>query len=192
MDRLVHLLFESPLQLLVALVLVEAVVATVWWFRPGRRTSALVIAGLLVGAILLIIQHLVVTDRERIERLLDELALAVDCEDLPTLTAAIDEQYHADGLDKPHLLEQIQTAFAQADIDDVRLLDVRVHVDRDTAEVHLRVHCRVRAPDWPYDYHLSAWDLRLARRAGGWRVLAAHHSSDVGLTARDLLDMATR
>jgi hypothetical protein len=191
MDWIVHLLFESPLQLLAALVMLEAVLATIWWFRPGRNTFGAIVGGLLLGAVLLVVQRLVVTDREKIQELLGVLALAVDCKDLRTIEPAIDDTYAADGMNRAQLLERIKDVFAHSEIDDVRLVDVKVTVEDDRSAVRLRVHCRVRAPDWPYDYSLSAWDVQLVRRGEAWRVAAAHHRSDTGLSAKDLIDVVT-
>lgn len=192
MDLIVRIFFESPMLLFTVLLLVEVAFAICWWLRPTRVSAGLAVGGLFVGAVLLIVQHLVVTDREQIRELIENLALAVDCEDIRPIEAAIDSEYNADGMDKAQLLRRMREAFEHADIDDVKLVDTRIQAEGDHAVVNLRAHARVRSPDWPYDYHLSAWDIELVRRGSAWRVMAARHKTDTSLTAKDLLDAVTR
>ncbi len=189
MDRLSILLFESPLQLLAVLILIEATLVTVWWFRSTPRNAWLIVGGLFVSAILLIVQQVVVTDREQIRQLLEDLALAVDCENIEPIAAATDEEFLGDDMNKAKLLERVRTAFERAEIDDVRIMETRITLQGDSAEVYLRAHCRVRAPDWPYEYYISAWDLQMIRRGHDWRMISVHHRSEANLKAGDLVDL---
>lgn len=192
MDTIRHVVLESPLQLLALAVLIEAVLATCWWFRPGRITSWAVVVGLLLAAVLLIVQHLVVTDRERIDQILEDLALAVDCEDIETLAAALDDGYRADDMDKDRFLERVADAFERADIDEVKIVDKQISVEGDGAVVHLRAHGRIRSPDWPYEYNMSSWEVRFIRRDGDWWVIEVRRGREHGVKATDLLDLVTR
>jgi hypothetical protein len=192
MDWLVYLLFESPLQLMAVLILLESILLTWWWFRADRRAGIAMIGLLLVGAVMLIVQHVVVTDREKIRQLLEDLALAVDSEDVRAFAAHIDEEYNADGLDKARLIERVATAFKEVKIDDVKLVNTKIKIEDDTATVNLRAHARVRGGDLPYEYHLSFWEVKLARRGPDWKVTSAVHGGDTGLSARDLLDIVRR
>jgi hypothetical protein len=192
MDWLDHLLFESPLQLMAMLILLESILLTWWWIRADRRAGIGMIGLLLVGAVMLIVQHVVVTDREKIQRLLEDMALAVDSEDVSAFAAHIDEQYNADGLDKARLIERVAAAFKEVKIDDVKLVETRIRVEDDTATVDLRAHARIRGGDLPYEYHLSFWEVKLVRRGSDWTVTSAVHGGDTGLSARDLLDIVRR
>lgn len=191
MDFVWHMLLESPLKLLAGAILVEAVLATCWWFRPGRTTSWLVVGGPLLATVLLIVQHLVVTDRERIGQILDALALAVDCEDVDAIADALDEDYEAEGMDKEAFLARVESAFERAEIDEVKILNTKITVEGDAASVNLRAHCRIRASDWPYDYFPSAWLLRFVRRDDDWQVQHIRQTKyEGGLAPGDLLKMA--
>ncbi len=189
MDWVVHILFESPLKLLAGIVLLEAVLATVWWFRPGRTSAWLVVAGLGLGTVLMILQHLVVTDRERIERIIQDLALAVDCEDVARIEARLDEGCQCDGMHKEQLLARVASAFERAEVDEVKVVEADIAVDGDCAEVVLRAHCRIRAPDWPYDYYVSAWKVQFVRRDDEWLVHRVRHTDQRGVSATDLLNL---
>jgi hypothetical protein len=192
MDLVRNVLLESPLKLMATIIMVEAALATVWWFRPGRVESWVVVGGLVVGAVLLVVQHVVVTDREQIEQILRDLALAVDCEEVDTVLAAMDDRCDVDGMDKRQLAERLRSAFEHSDIDEVKILESDVTVEGDTAKVFIRVHCRVRSPEVPYDYHLSAWDLRFVRRGNRWLISQVKHSRDrEGFSAGDLLRIVT-
>jgi len=189
MDSIQLVLLESPLLLLAGMVLLEAVLATCWWFRPGRVTSWLVVGGLLLSTVLLIVQHLVVTDREQIEQILETLALAVDCEDVETIASALDEDYQADGMGKRRFIERVESTFRRADIDEVKILNARIAVESDRATVKLRAHCRVKAPDWPYEYHLSSWVICFTGLSGDWLIDEVRHTEERGVSARELLNL---
>jgi hypothetical protein len=146
--------------------------------------------GLLLSSVLMILQHVVVTDREWIEQILEELALAVDCEDLETIEAALANTIEAEGMDKAQFMARLESIFEQAEIDEVHILDAEISVDDTSASVHLQAHCRVRAPDWPYEYHLSSWDLRFVRGTDTWLLQMVRQAAQQrGLSAADLLKL---
>lgn len=190
MDWLEFVLLESPAYLLGGLMLLLAALGSCWFFRPGRVTGWLVVGGLLLGTVLLIVQHIVVTDRERIDQLLEELALAVDCEDLDKLADALTDDARIDQMDKQQLLVRLEDFFDKAEIDDVKILDRDIQTEDNTASVVLQAHCRVRGTDWPYEHHASAWEVKFVRRSGRWLIHHVRHTAQKGVTAGDLLNLA--
>ncbi len=192
MDLVQSILFESPLKLFVAVVLLLAILATLWWFRPGQTTGWLVAGGLFLSAILLIVQHMVVTDREQIRQMLNDLAFAVDCEDLDAIAPRFHEDCDVDGMSKPELLRRLENAFERAEIDEVQILRMEIRVEDDASDVRLRAHSRVRARDWPYDYYVSGWDLQLVKVEGDWLLHRVRHAEQQGVTARELINIAAQ
>lgn len=187
-----HILFESPLMLLIGVVLMLAVLATIWWFRPGRTTGWMAVGGMLLAVALLILQQVVVTDRERIRLLLDDIALAVDAERLAEVEAALADDCDIDGMDKQRILSELASAFEQSEFDEIKIVRADITVDGDAAAAVVRVHGRVRAPDWPYDYNLTSWEVQFVRSERGWLVHRAHHARDQGIDAQDLMHIVTQ
>ncbi len=186
------ILFESPLKLLIALALMLAVLATIWWFRPTKTTGWVAVGGMLLSAVLLIVQQVVVTDREQIALLLDEIALAVDAERLQAVGSALADDCDIDGMDKPTVLAELASAFERSEFDEIKVVRATITVDGDAAAARVRVHGRVRAPDWPYDYNMTTWEVQFVRSDRGWLVHRARHADQQSIDAQDLLNIATQ
>lgn len=192
MDLIKLVLFESPAHLLVGTVLLLAVLGSCWFFRPGKVTSWLVVGAMLLGSVLLIVQHIVVTDRERIGRIIDELALAVDCEDVQVITDAMADDCRVDRMDKDELTDRLRTFFERAEIDDVKIIGTEIETDGDTASAFVKGHCRVTGTEYPYEHHPSSWSIEFERRGGTWLIHRIRHVAQQGLTAGDLLNFAIK
>ncbi|MBN1341954.1 MAG: hypothetical protein JXQ73_04700 [Phycisphaerae bacterium] len=191
MQALQHILFESPLILFVGSALILAILGAFWWARPGKVTSWAFVCGMALAALLMILQHVIVTDRERILERLEEIALAIDCEEIETIGRALADDCKIDGMAKAELLDRLAFIFNRAEIDEVTIMEAEVSVEGDVALANVRGHCRYKAPDFPYDYHISSWDVRFVRRGGDWLIQEVRHSDRQGISAQELLNIAT-
>jgi hypothetical protein len=169
-DFLTRVLFESLPLLLVAIAVALAVALAVHRrrFTTGSRRGLLATAG--VGVLLIVVQALVVTDREAIQQTLREAASAVQAGDVPALGEQIDEAFSAQGMDKQQLLARSNQMLQRWQVNSARLSGFRIEVDGDEATVSFRVLCDLRSDSWVQDNTLSLWRLRCVRRPEGWKV----------------------
>jgi len=133
----------------------------------------LVLIGVVVVAALagLLIELAVVTDRERIERVIGEMAEAAARADVPRLFAYVSEDYSDRDISRDALRVLTDAVFNHYGPIRVSVRRMSVNVVQDTAAVELSV--------WAEDgagalYGSSSWALEMAREPdGAWRVTRA-------------------
>lgn len=167
---MISLLFESPwtLSFLAAAV---CLILLVLWRRtgsPGRRKAFLI--AVVASVALLVLQAIVVTDRERIMSQLDALAEAVERVDLPQIDRAIDADYTDGRDDRGRLLATIHERLTRYTIRGARLSAFDITVDGGDATVRFRCVCDLAGGEAPGGTTVSRWEVRLVRRDEGWRV----------------------
>jgi len=115
-------LFEDPTTVIVAGVLIEGLLA-VALVKSGRGLLALpmLLVALVMGLVVLV-ERLVVTDREQIEEVLDGVTAALMANDLEGVLRHIDPA--AAGM-----RAQVRAAVSEARITDARIYDLQVEVD---------------------------------------------------------------
>jgi len=171
-DRLQVLFLESIWQL-GGLVLAGAVVWYAAWRQmqtPGR--FRVLIGWLIGGAVLLAIQQLIVTDREKITRVLHTLAEAVDEGDIPKLIEPISESLTGQWQSKEDFAEEARRELERITVDDVKLDSIEVVVTGDTATARFRARARVESESMVWPLSVSRWELGFQRESNDqWRVV---------------------
>ena len=115
-------LFEDPTTLIVAGLLIEGLLA-VALVKSGRALLIAAMAGVLILVGLgVLVERLVVTDREQIETTLNEVCTALEANEVPGVLSHIDPA--ATGM-----RSRVQSDLSSAHITEVRLFDLEIQVD---------------------------------------------------------------
>ncbi len=167
-------LLENPYALIPILFVCQLVLVTIWSRRRTRAAGRDAVAGLVVGALLIVVQAVVETDVERIESVCQAMALAVEEGVLDTLARHVssDVAIEANGRvwDKAELLEQIGRGLDRWGVEELRLSQFEIEVDGDGAHASFQVRCRLIAPEMIVPNHVSRWRLQFAREDESWKV----------------------
>jgi hypothetical protein len=119
-------LFEDPTTLIIAGLLIEVLLG-IGLFKSGRGVLALPMIGVLVLVGLgVLVERLVVTDREQIETTFDGLCRALMANDVEGVLSYIDPE--AGGI-RSH----VRSILPRAHITDARLYDLVIHVNHHTS-----------------------------------------------------------
>lgn len=146
----------------------------------------LLIGWLVAGAVLLTVQTLVRTDRERVVATLYVLADAVNEGDLDAFAEPLSEMLLAPGSDdKQDFLEKVRRTLERNTVDEVHLDKIEVGVTGDVASATFRARAHVETEQMVWPMTISHWKLRFEREADDqWRVLRIE-SNQVGLGIRN-------
>jgi hypothetical protein len=119
-------LFEDPTMLIAAGVLIEALLA-VALVKSGRASLVGAMAGvLLLVALGIVVEQMVVTEREQIEVVLDDAAAALVAGDVARVLRSIDPA-------AAELRSYVQSVMSHARITEAKLNDLRITINRHTA-----------------------------------------------------------
>lgn len=170
LDFLTSLLFESLPLLLAAVAVALAVAIAVHRQRRTDRSRRGLFITLGVCAALVLVQNLVVTDREALETLVVRMARAVDQGDIGALGEHVDDGFAGQAMDKAELLARANATLQRWQVDEPRIGAVRPEVDGDAATVSFRVVCDLRSDSATQYNTMSHWKLHCVRRPDGWRM----------------------
>ena len=184
-------LFENSLGLALAVVVVVVVLGSVWHQRGTRAALRNWVIGIVVGVVLLVIQKLVVTDREAVDAVLRELVRAVDERDPAPIVARIDERYLADGLTRAEVVPLIEAMLAGTEVEQPIVRGLEITVAYDTAFVQFSVVCRVRSRGFVQPTR-SNWKLDFVRRGEAWKVQAIQPMTINGQDVSSIRELARR
>ena len=169
------LLFERPAYLIPAVVLAELVLLLIWrrWPTPATRQAARL--GLILFPLMIVVQSLVTTDRERIVLVCRQLASAVEDADTDRLADYLSDGSTAQSaqgtaLNKAALRARLSQLLSKYHIEELRLRDIDVELDESTVRVRFRAICRVVARSAIYPRMVTSWLLHLESVDQGWRV----------------------
>jgi hypothetical protein len=166
-----HFLLEGTIPLLGVVVVTVIALGIVWSQRqtPGMRRAF--VASIVVGLLLLLVNRLVETDREAIERMVRQLAVAVESNDMASVAAHLDDAYAAEGFSKDEIVPLIEITLKRVDVSQARLSRFEFDVNGDQASIEFDAFCRLRSNNFEQPV-LSRWALDVARVDDGWRVTA--------------------
>lgn len=160
-------LLEDPWPAAVCGLLVMATCAA-GWFVSGTRAwlaGVAIAAGIMLG--LIIIERLVVTDREELEPLFLQAAADLAAGDAPAVLAFVDPAQMV-------LRNRIRQELQRARITDLRITRLRIEVDTNqtpktaTAEVEASVGIKDRSGALPFDQILPRATVKLHKPADTW------------------------
>ena len=130
-----------------------------------RRIGQIAVLLLAALAVALVVERLVVTDREAIFELIGDAAAAVSRDDWDAVGRSIDEAYSARGRDKEALLAWARERWRKSSMRVLILEIVEVQVDGDRASARVVAWPGTRFSGFAYPGRVD-----LVRRDDGWRI----------------------
>ncbi len=136
-----ELFFESPFNLYLGLGVIEFPLILIWFARRGRiRLVTLLVPPVLAGIIALV-AHLVVTDREQIIAVTEDIARAVESGQTQRIAGHIDEQFtgylHGMLVRKKELVAVCNISIEKWGISKIALHKMDVEVSSPKAKMHV-------------------------------------------------------
>jgi len=193
-ELLVRNFAENPVWVYVVLAAAEAVLVLLWRRGVVKRTILLAVCPVLAIAVVAV-STLIVTDRERIEKLTEEVVSHAERLDIPAISDYVDDDYNYGGMNKK-LWYALSTAFAKIyRFKSISIKELEVTFPAPgQADVLLRVfvHMDPEAQGlFPSSYFYYTSKLAWTRNAQGqWKITAMiplrYNYQD--LTARSLLE----
>ncbi|UCE59087.1 MAG: hypothetical protein JSU63_16785 [Phycisphaerales bacterium] len=166
-----RMLFENLWMLAVTWVVVQFILIANWSWRRTKLTARIVWTGFAVLPLLILTSSLVVTDREAIITICEEMADAVEAGDIPAIARHLHENCEADDLDRDAFLDRVEQTLTRYRLWDVYLRRFNVTFSTDeVATVEFSSSARVRAADIPYEYFIARWRLTFHGHADSWLV----------------------
>ncbi|RPI59393.1 MAG: nuclear transport factor 2 family protein [Planctomycetaceae bacterium] len=96
METLKELFFESPLYVYITLALVELAVAAVWFERRSPKVARWMVVPVLLAGAVFAVERMVVTDREQIVSITEQIARDMEAGDVDAAMTHVDDDFIAD------------------------------------------------------------------------------------------------
>lgn len=177
------LLSENAVAIAVLGVLATTVALVVFLARRNVAALAALVAAIGATGLLLVVERLVVTDREAVAAAVEEVLDAIESNDVPGLLAWIDPAAANVKADAERLMPLVKVKTANAAAADV---DVNAAANPPTAAVQFRAYLHgVHATSGtPLLYANQRVDLEWVKRDDGWRITAYQaYYDDVAIDA---------
>ena len=127
-----YYLFDSIRGGLIIALLVEVALFLAWAFTAGKVKKRYLLTGPLIVALFLLMDFLVETNREQLERITRQIVKAAELEDAPGIIRHLSDDFKApNGYDKAQASTAIQNKLRQSLIEEnsITALDVLSHQD---------------------------------------------------------------
>ncbi|MCP4248972.1 MAG: nuclear transport factor 2 family protein [bacterium] len=162
--------------MLVPLLAVALFLLLVYWAR--RRTQAarrILAVGFAVAALLVVVQALVVTDRERLVQVSRDLADACRRADLEAFAAYVSPGFQSDPgagtWDREALVGNLERILHRYQIEELSLRSFEFDLDESPAVVRFAATCRIITTEQIIGHIFSRWELHFEPGPQGWRVV---------------------
>ena len=175
-DYLTRLLFEDLSLLLLSEAAAIAVVVGLHRrsMTPGSRRRVWITLAVCVG--LVVMQKLVVTDREAIRAMVEAMARAVQEGDVQALGEHFaDDLVFESDRGKQAVIQHARAVLQQYEIRNARVSGFTINVNGDDATVSFQAVADVRNGPEPTYNTPTRWDLKCRREPDGWRVYRAKY-----------------
>ena len=171
MDSLTRTFHEDPFYVYLALGVVAVAFGVVWYERRRPKWLLGVLAAALLAGGIFLLERLVVTDREQIIEALDEIADAVEREDIEAVGAYLDDDFGGWRPSKTIALRAAKAAISRYQIAKVQYWgDREVTVTNpERAEARFRTMIQYGGRNRV----LLEWKLTWVKRDDGWRIRRA-------------------
>jgi ketosteroid isomerase-like protein len=158
---------ENPIFWIAVTVLLEAILA-VMLVKTGRGALVGAMIGVLVlGAAGLLLERVVVTEREEVEAAFEEIAAALERNDVPGVMACL-------ASDASQLRTEASSRMPRVEISDARIRDLKVSFNRranpPTARADFKaiVEARDKKGEVPYEHFIRQFSVGLRREGDRW------------------------
>ncbi len=169
-----ELFFEDPFWLYGLLVMVEGVGLVIWRRQRTRESALRLLVPPALAALIFAVATLVVTDRERITKAVNEIAQDVSVGRTAALEKYLDDDFHmtvhGETLDKAKTLQRARKVAGKHRITKVKIKRLLVEVSGETATLRMITAVRVEGGGFRGGVPL-VWNLRWIKRGKQWRIL---------------------
>lgn len=170
MDFLSTLFFESPIYLGIFSLFLLGASLYVRRARPTTVGRWSVPAALGLILLLLGVQRIVTTERERIRTATQEFVAAVERKDLGAIRAALSPAYSADEMNADAMTEYLESVLARLRLYDSRLMRREVTVRGRDADLLLTARATVSVEGGIGDMHWGTWKIGWTKEGETWRI----------------------
>lgn len=166
-----RIFLESLWLLAVVWFAVQFLLIAVWSWRRTSTPARVVWGGFAALPLLIGLSVWVVTPRERIVQVCEELAEFVDEGNVTAIGLRLADDFALEDYDRQAFLARVERTLTEFHVDDPRLSGFRVELtDSAHGTVQFRASARVRSPDLVYDWIPSRWRLTVRRVGDEWCV----------------------
>jgi hypothetical protein len=168
---LTKILFESLWMLAAVWVPLQFILIAVWSWRRSRPSARAVWVGFAALPMLMLVSSVVVTQREQIIALCEDLGGFVEDGDVDAIGKRLADACEVEDLDRDAFLSRVEDTLARYHIWDVGLGSFETTFSSDGAcAVEFHATARVRSNDIPYEWFASRWRLNFRRIGDSWLV----------------------
>lgn len=173
--RMEHTFFEDPTYVCIGLAIAAVVMGVIWHERRQPKWLAWAAGLLVLAGGLVVLERLVVTDREKILLAIDDIAAAVARDDIDAAGRYVDEDFGGWQGSKRVMLAYGRGVLAQYKVRKVSLSAApEVHFPQPTvAEVKVRTVVHFPESGQVVRTTPIVWETEWVKRAEGWRVRRA-------------------
>ncbi len=164
--------FESPLYVYFALGLAELVLAVIWHEKRTRRWAISLAIPIVLAGVVVLVEHVVVTDREQITAAALDIADAIESRQLDRISPHLDDEFQAifQGIpiSKDGVISVCQSQISNWEIKRINFGRTVIKVDGRSATMHLNtflVYGEKRE-----SRTAMIWDIRWIEREAGWKM----------------------
>jgi len=157
------------------------VLISVWSRRRTDLARRVMLAGLVVSPVLVVVQALVVTERERLRGVCEDLANAIRHVDLDTFEAHLTPDFTYRGValgrltGRETMRQRLEQTLLRYRVEEPRLRGFEMEVGRERAVVRFIAVCRVVSAEAIEPSLRSSWELTFRRVSDAWRLEAARN-----------------
>lgn len=170
MDRLETAFCEDPFYVYFALALAELVLAGIWYEKRTRRWAATLLVPVVLAGAVVLVEKLVVTDREWLVRAAGEIAADFEAGKVDAAEKYLDEKLMGFFGVKQATLAAGRAALLKYDLQSVRLTKLEVQVDDERAKMHTVSIITFKGEEFSGRTSLI-WDVHWLKRDDGWRII---------------------
>jgi len=169
-NLLTRLMFEDVWMLAGVGVLASLIALMIHRRRLSSQTRLGLISTVGCFVLLLILQSVVVTDREAVEDTIRALAAAVDDGDIAKISEWVDDSFSTRNWNKESFLAQVTQTLQRWHVDEARIHGFQIELTGNEAAVSFRAYCNLRSDEMAQPNVMSQWKVHCVRSAGKWRL----------------------
>lgn len=167
METLKHALFEDPSNLIAACVVAEIVLFLVWRSRRSRKLAlSLLIAPVLAGVFFLTAK-LVVTDREQINTICDDISLSVSEQNVRSVSKYVDGDFSGPYLSTERALQMAERALKSLEINSMAGNIQKLDISDGQASMEIRTSFFSQLFGRSI---IVDWDVDWVKRNDSWKI----------------------
>ncbi|MHC5110085.1 MAG: hypothetical protein ACYTHJ_09420 [Planctomycetota bacterium] len=187
---LTYYFLESVIALGLIWIGLQVVAIALWSWLRTPFTGRLAVVGLVLGPALLLVSHLVETDREQVTATCEQLADWVEGERAAAIEYAVSSRFEAEDIDRESLRELLERMFARYDINYPELHNFDVTFpDNDNSVATFNAGCRVASSHFGSSWLPTRWEVSFERSQERWLVTGVRTIPIPPLNLKSLRDI---